>query len=80
MGHVYKEENKITERELYAMYDDFLNDVYGEVEIMGMKYETSYAIKDLDPVAYKCGFNDWLDSQLTDGIYTEEGDEIYETV
>jgi hypothetical protein len=63
----YKEENQLTDRDLHEMYDEMLNDVYGECEVAGMKYETAYVLKDLDPVAYRVGFNDWLDAELTDG-------------
>ena len=44
-------------------YDDFLNDVYGVVEVCGHSYAASYALKRLDRIAYDCGFNDWLDDQ-----------------
>ena len=50
-------------------YDEFLDEAYGEVEIAGMTFSTSYALKELDPTAYRCGFNDY-----TDGLRDEVGD------
>ena len=35
-------------------YDSHLDDVYGEVEICGSTYSASYALKNLDPTAYRC--------------------------
>ena len=36
-------------------YEQMLDDVYGDVEICGMTYSSSRALKLLDPVAYRCG-------------------------
>ena len=40
-------------------YDQMLDDVYGNVEICGMIYSSSRALKLLDPVAYRCAKNDF---------------------
>ena len=40
-------------------YADMLDDVYGEVEICGTSYFASYALKLVDPVAFRVGFSDW---------------------
>lgn len=48
-------------------YDDFIDEVYGEtVTIAGYEYSTSRALKGLDPIAYRCGYADWLDQQEDD--------------
>ena len=39
-------------------YDDMLDDVHGE--FLGMN--ASYILKKMDPVAYRCGLLDYLDS------------------
>ena len=39
-------------------YDDMLDDVHGE--FLGMN--ASYILKEMDPVAYRCGLLDYLDS------------------
>ena len=40
-------------------YEQMLDDVYGDVEICGMNYSSSQALKLLDPVAYRCAKNDF---------------------
>ena len=40
-------------------YADMLDDVYGTVEICGMDYSASHALKLVDPVAFRVGFSDW---------------------
>jgi hypothetical protein len=42
-------------------YKDAL-DSDGPVIIAGMKFDPSYALKELDPTAYRCGLNDYVDS------------------
>jgi hypothetical protein len=53
----------ITQREAEKGYEDFLDDIYGEVEIAGLKYSTSNALRLVDPIAYRCGVNDWTDGE-----------------
>jgi hypothetical protein len=42
-------------------YKDAL-DSDGPVIIAGIKFDPSYALKELDPTAYRCGLNDYVDS------------------
>lgn len=51
------------EYELLAQYDEMLNECHPMVTVCGMEYEPAYALKELDPIAYRVGFNDWLDSR-----------------
>jgi len=66
----------LSDRELHERYDDFLDEVYPECKIGGYDYQTSRALKEVDPVAYRCGFNDWLDAECQDGrlFETASGD------
>lgn len=59
---------EILDYDLEERYDDMLNECYGTVTVAGMEYETSRALYELDPVAYRCGFNDWIDSELGETI------------
>jgi len=47
--------------DLVNAYDDMLDEAYGTVEIAGMTYDTSRVLSECDPIAYRCGFNDYLD-------------------
>lgn len=61
-------------------YDDMLDECYGEVQIAGMPYLTSYALKELDPTAYRCGKSDFESGMdNTDDLkFVELQDEIEE--
>ncbi|AXN57867.1 hypothetical protein [Acinetobacter phage ABPH49] len=43
-------------------YMEYLDEVYGTVEIAGGTYNTGYALQQLDPTAFRGGLNDWTDS------------------
>lgn len=62
----------------YDAYDESL-DSEGTVTVAGMEYDPSRIIKELDPTAYRCGYNDWVDSDqsaLEDAIENEDYSEI----
>jgi hypothetical protein len=50
------------EWEFTPQYDEMLDDCYPAVTIAGMEYTTSYALRELDPIAYRCGLLDYADS------------------
>mgnify|MGYP003406281199 CR=1 FL=1 len=66
----------LSDRELHERYDEFLDEIYPKCEIAGLSYYTAHVLKNVDPVAYRCGFNDWLDSECRDGrlFETASGD------
>lgn len=51
-------------------YDEMLDDCYPEIDIVGVKYSASHALKEIDPVRYDCGFSDWQSEEITN---KEEG-------
>lgn len=54
---------KMTEYDALKLYDECLDECYPECKIGGFEYSTSRALKEVDPIAYRCGFNDWCDSE-----------------
>lgn len=52
----------ITENEAEEMFNQFLDEIYPEINI-GVTFSPSRVLKELDPIAYQCGLNDWLDSE-----------------
>lgn len=52
----------IEETEAYNRYDELLDEL-SEVKIGSLTYSASHVLKLVDPVAYRCGFVDWLDSE-----------------
>lgn len=43
-------------------FDDMLDESIPEIDIGGLTYSPSHVLKNVDPVAYRCGLNDFIDS------------------
>lgn len=48
------------------VYDEMLDERYGQVEIGGLFYSMSLALKKVDPIAYRRGRSDYYDSLRED--------------
>lgn len=48
------------------VYDKMLDECYGQVEIGGLFYSMSLALKKVDPIAYGCGRNDYYNGLRED--------------
>jgi hypothetical protein len=59
----------MTLSEQLDQYDDMLNEVYPETPF---NIEASRILAECDPIAYRCGFHDWLDSE---DMEQEDGDD-----
>jgi hypothetical protein len=57
---------EISEYDLENRYCEFLDEVYGPVNIAGLTYDTSSVLKEVDPTAFRCGLNDWSDEEYTE--------------
>lgn len=53
----------MSEYQALKMYNDFLDECYPNCKIGPYEYSTSRAMEEIDPTAYRCGFNDWLDAE-----------------
>lgn len=59
--YVHKETGEVhNEWDMRELFDDMLDEVYGEVSIGGYMYYTSNALKCTDPHAYREGFLEFL--------------------
>jgi len=58
----------LSDYDLHERYDEMLNECFEETTIAGLSYDTARALGLVDPIAYRCGFNDWLDSELGETI------------
>jgi hypothetical protein len=47
-------------------YRDMLDEIYGELEVAGLTYQTSRVLEEIDPIAFRCGLLDWLDAEGID--------------
>lgn len=62
----------LSEPDLLGRYDDMLDEIYGEVDVCGVSYSASRTLKEVDPTAYRCGYVDWLGTEIQDGVLWEE--------
>ena len=53
---------RFNEDEVIKQYDDFLDDIYPEVKLGNLSFMPSTIIKELDPIAYRTGMSDFMDS------------------
>ena len=53
-------------------YDDMLDELYEPYSIGVCTFYASQVLKELDPIAYNCGIDDFVDSQLSDAKYDLE--------
>jgi hypothetical protein len=53
---------KLQDYELEEQYKEFIDETTETIKIWGMEYEASRVLQDIDPIAYRVGFNDWLDT------------------
>lgn len=54
-----------TVSEALDAYNDDL-DAWGPVSVAGLDFAPSRVLRKVDPIAYRCGFNDWLDAEGVD--------------
>ena len=71
------------EDEAENAYVEFLDECHGEVTIGYLSWPASKILKEMDPIAFRCGLNDWLDSVLSEyperfESYTELQEELEE--
>ncbi len=60
-----------------SLYDSML-DEQGPVNIAGLEYDVSNALKSIDEIAYRTGKNDYLDGLIGDSITEEINGEYYD--
>lgn len=60
-------------------YVDFLNEIYGDVQVCGNTYGSGDLLEAQDPVAFRCGKNDYessLQTELEDQLSREDDSQI----
>ncbi len=53
----------IDETKAVKLYDDFIDEITPQIQILGMGYFPSTVLKECDEMAYWCEFVNWLDSE-----------------
>ena len=67
----------LSDYDAHEMYDEMLDECYPMVSICGYDHYPSECLKEMDPIAYRCGFSDWVASEeennvLVEGYYCAE--------
>jgi hypothetical protein len=52
-----------SERELCERYNDLLNECYEPISFGELSYSPADVLKSVDKIAWREGFNNWLDSE-----------------
>lgn len=70
---------ELSDYDLHERFDEMLDEIYPDCKIAGLSYSTSRALKEIDPVAYRCGFSDWLDNEISVDsiIFIEHNNKYY---
>lgn len=59
--------------DLDELYEAFLNELYGDVNICGSTFQSGWALRQIQPTDFDIGQSDWLDDQpgmiYIDGSY-----------
>lgn len=63
--------------DLDQRYRDFLDEIYPEVKIGDSRYSPSRIVEELSPTDFRCGKVDWIDSEIKNGVLSEEIDSEY---
>lgn len=67
----------LSESDLETMFDDMLDETNERVKIGQLEYLPSDVLRSVDPVAHRCGFVDWLDSEISEGNVFEDDEGNY---
>jgi hypothetical protein len=57
-------------------FEDKLNEIYGEVDICGLKYSAGWALRQVDEIAFNCAMADELWIWVCDECLSEYETEI----
>ena len=58
--------DSIENNECYDEYDDMIDDTHEVVKIGTLSYNPSQVLKQVDEIAYTCGYNDYFDEEISD--------------
>lgn len=71
-GHDVENGNVNVSSEAYV---DFLNEIYGDVQVCGYTYGSGDLLEAQDPVAFRCGKGDWeseLQAEMEEMLESED--------
>lgn len=63
-----------TDSQMEDIFQEWLDDCYGEVDIAGYSMSTGRILREVDYIAFREEFNNWLDNEITEGNFREYDD------
>ena len=70
-------EKNLTSVDTESLFNEFL-DESESITILGMSYSISTVLKEVDPTAYRCCLNDFIDGMINDTLTDEINGEHYD--
>lgn len=69
---------EVSDSDAHERFDAYLDEALEEVTVGSLTFDPSRALKELDPIAYRCEFSDWTSDELVESGYwvrviTEDG-------
>lgn len=68
---------RLSERKLLGWFNNFLDDLYGQVKVGDGVYPTSFVLSRVDKAIYRESYLKWLHARLKDGTIKKIGDVYY---
>lgn len=65
-----------TYSELEDLYEETLDEVYDDVKIGELTFSAGDIVRNLDPIAFRCGVSDWLSQEFEEigDVYARKND------
>ena len=74
------EGDEISDAALHEAFDAFLDEANDEIDVAGIAFSPSFALKKCDENAYETEYNDWLDGEVSGEVYIKRAGRYYEKV
>ena len=60
-----------TDSQMEDIFQEWLDDVYGQVDIAGYSMNPGRILREVDYTAFREAFNNWIDNEITEGNFRE---------
>jgi hypothetical protein len=68
---------EISDRDLEERFVEFLDDCFTPFKVGYLEYPAGDTLKKVDLVAFRESFNNWLDAEISEGLYIEHNSNYY---
>lgn len=67
----------ICERDLENRFNEFVDDAFEPVKVLGYTYDQSHVLKEVDPVAYNQEYLAWLNLMVEERHFVEKDGQYF---